>query len=160
MPLNIVNSFCAGEKPGTSIVKTYIYKSQRLFKKKYFLCSVIKENIAYKTSLDQLPVVVLFNETFTSSCNIELWRRLKNVRENLRFTKQSTYLYFTILSQFYNICLQCAVVRPIIPVRAVPALLQLLLPADRASTADPGRVAHRPLDHAHASHPHTQCQRH
>lgn len=57
------------------------------------------------------------------------------------------------------LCPQCAIVRPFIPVRAVPALLQLLLPTDRAPTADTRRLPHRTLDHAHSSHTHTQCQR-
>lgn len=55
----------------------------------------------------------------------------------------------------YYVCRQHPLVHPAVPVRAVPAVLQLLLPADRAAAADPRRVAHGPLDHAHATHTHT-----
>lgn len=57
-------------------------------------------------------------------------------------------------------CRQCSIVHPVVPVRAVPALLELFLLADRAAAADPGRVAHGPMDHTHATHTHSQRQRH
>ena len=53
---------------------------------------------------------------------------------------------------------QLTIVHPAVPVRAVPALLQLLLPADRVAAADPRRVSHGALDHAHAAHTHPLCQ--
>ena len=54
---------------------------------------------------------------------------------------------------------QCGLLLPVLLVRAVPALLQLLLPFHRAAPADPGRLAHRTLHHHCPAifHPHHLC---